>query len=107
MQDIIDLVSTLGFPVVVAIALAYFIYQAFLKITDSNKEREAKLYNMIVENQIQMKKAIEMNASFVDILQDFRADVTKMQTDIEKIHEDISDIKYDIDRQVDQPHNDS
>ncbi len=97
MQDVVNLISTLGFPIVVAVGLAYFIYQAFLKITDENKAREAKLYEMISVNQKQVKKAIEVNASFVEVLNDFNEEFSQVHTDINQIQEDIKDIKKDLD----------
>lgn len=95
-QDIMDIISTLGFPIACAIGLAIFIYKAFDKITDMNRNREQKLYDMIEQNQKQIKKATEINASFVEVLSDFRTDVTKIQDDIQEIKHELKIDKRDM-----------
>lgn len=95
-NDITNIISSVGFPIACAIGLGIFIYKAYEKISEMNQERENKLYNMLSESQAELKKATEINASFVEILSDFRTDITKIQDDIQEIkHEIKADYKVD------------
>ena len=85
MNDIINAVSSLGFPVFCTIMLGALVYKGFDKITTANAEREQKLYVMLGETREQLGKAMEVNASFVEILSEMRNDVANVQDDIVKI----------------------
>lgn len=95
-NDITNIISSVGFPIACAIGLGIFIYKAYEKISEMNQLREQKLYDMLDETQEQLKKATEINASFVEVLSDFRNDITKIQDDIQEIkHEIKTDYKVD------------
>ena len=85
LQDIITVISNLGFPIFCVLALGALVWKGFDKITTANADREAKLYLMLGETRAQLEKAIEVNASFVEILSDMRTDVASVQDDIVKI----------------------
>ena len=85
MNDIVNVVQNLGFPVFCVISLGALVWKGFDRITTANQDREQKLYMMLGETREQLQKAIEVNASFVEILSDMRTDVANVQDDIVKI----------------------
>lgn len=87
-------ISTLGFPIVCVIAMAWFIYQVFQKTTTQSQEnmervqarcaeREEKLFEEIKENREVNAQAIATIALYADKL-----DI--IQTDIREIKEDLT-----------------
>lgn len=85
MNDIVNVISTLGFPIFCVIALGALVFKGFEKITSTNEIREQELYKMLGETREQLRKATEINASFVEILSDFRTDLSTIQDDIQSI----------------------
>lgn len=85
MNDVVSIISNVGFPIFCVLALGGLVYKGFDKITSANAEREQKLYLMLGETRAQLDEAIEVNASFVEILSDMRSDVANVQDDIVKI----------------------
>lgn len=90
---ITSLISTVGFPIAAAIAMAWFIYQVFKKTTaqqDANmekvqarcKEREEKLYQEIEKNRKINEKAIETIAHYAEKLDTIQSDINEIKTDI-------------------------
>ena len=90
---IIELIPTLGFPIVACIAMGWFIYLIFKKTTADNAanmekvqqrcaEREEKLYQQIEKNQ-------EINGQAI-------ATITLYAERLDVIQKDVSDIKTDI-----------
>lgn len=88
-----SLISTVGFPIAAAIAMAWFIYQVFKKTTaqqESNmekvqercKEREEKLYSEIEKNRAINEKAIETIAQYAGRLETIQNDISEIKTDI-------------------------
>ena len=82
---LIELISTLGFPIVVVIALGIFVY----KLWQQSVDRENKLMSEITENRIVNEKAIETIAQFAERF-------THIETDMELIKTDINTIKEKI-----------
>lgn len=93
LNSIVQLITTLGFPIVCVIAMAWFIYKFYNdgqkqnaenmeKVQERCKEREEKLYAEIRENREVNAKAIETIAHYAEKL------------DI--IQQDVKDIKYDV-----------
>lgn len=74
----VELISTIGFPIAICIALFWFIYQVYKK----SEEREAQLRQEIKDNQVINAEAIKTLALYAE-----RLDV--IQTDIEVIKDDI------------------
>lgn len=90
---ITQLITTLGFPIVAVIAMAWFIYQIYQKTTEDNavnmekvqarcQEREDKLYQEIKENREVNAKAIETIAKYAEKLEVIQTDVNEIKTDI-------------------------
>ena len=77
-MDWTQIVSTLGFPIACAIALAFFVY----KLYQDSKERENKFFVEIAENR-------KVNAKFAEI-------IAKYETQLEEIKSDVKEIKDDI-----------
>ena len=85
MQEITNVISMVGFPIFCTLALGGFVYKAFQGIEGANQLREKNLYEMLGETRAELQKAIEVNASFVEILSEMRSDVSSVQADINKI----------------------
>lgn len=90
LQQIIDIISTLGFPVACVIGLGWFIYKIYTDTTKQNnenmekvqsrcKEREDKLYE-------QLEKQNEINGKAI-------ATITLYAEKLEAIQEDVREIK--------------
>lgn len=90
---ITSLISTVGFPIAAAIAMAWFIYQVFKKTTEQQdrnmekvqarcKEREEKLYQEIEKNRKVNEKAIETIAHYAEKLDTIQNDISEIKTDI-------------------------
>ena len=95
---IIDTIKNLGFPIAVVIAMGFFIYKMFQKITTDNAKnmeqmqtrcqaREEKLYEEIKENREVNAKAIETIAKYSEKLDVIQHDVNDIKTDITIITE--------------------
>ena len=82
---ILEAISTVGFPIVLVIALCWFVY----KIYNQSIAREAKLMEEITQNREVNKKAIETIALYAERL-------THIETNIDEIKADVSTIKTKI-----------
>ncbi len=98
---ITQLITTLGFPIVAVIAMAWFIYQIYQKTTEDNaanmekvqarcQEREDKLYQEIKENREVNAQAIATIAKYAEKLEVIQTDVNEIKTDIIIISEKLS-----------------
>lgn len=88
-DEITSLTSTVGFPILCVIALGVFIYKAYDRIAQENKEREEKLYTLIGKSQEQLDKLEEINSGFVKVLESFTKDNEQLKLDITYIKESI------------------
>lgn len=79
------LIASLGFPIVVCMALGFFIYKAWGNIEKSNMERENKLYELIGKCQVQNEELSKTNAEFVAVLQSYKDDLDCIKTDVIEI----------------------
>jgi hypothetical protein len=82
---LIELIPTLGFPIVCVIALGFFVW----KIYNQSIVREEKLMAEITENRLVNEKAIETIAQFAERF-------THIENDVELIKNDINLIKDKI-----------
>lgn len=82
MATIVELISTLGFPIACVLALGFFVW----KIYKQSVEREKTLMNEIAENRAVNAKAIETIALYAERL-------THIEGNIEEIKADVSTIK--------------
>lgn len=90
---ITQLITSLGFPIVAVIAMAWFIYQIYTKTTEDSAvnmekvqarcaEREDKLYQEIKENREVNAQAIATIAKYAEKLEVIQNDVNEIKTDI-------------------------
>ena len=49
MTELIELIPTLGFPIVCCVAIGYMFYQMLIKVLSDSKEREDKLMTLTRE----------------------------------------------------------
>lgn len=84
-----SMITSIGFPIVAVIALAWFIYKAFEKFTTQSEKREEKLYTVIAQAQETNEKLSKTNAEFVSVLNSYKSD-------LEEIKEDVSEIKQNM-----------
>lgn len=84
-------ISQLGFPIVMVIAMAFFIWKLWEKSQTQNENREEKLYSVISKAQEQNEKLSATNAEFVQVL-------TSYKDDLDEIREDVSEIKTQINK---------
>ena len=90
---VIDVITTLGFPIACVVAMGAFIFHIYKQTTKSNaenmekvqqrcKEREEKLYEEIALNREINGKAIETIAQYADRLEAIQRDIGENKTDI-------------------------
>lgn len=93
LETLMEAIPTLGFPIVVVIALGIFIYRIYTDATKENhenmlalheasKEREDKLFEEIAENR-------KINGKFAEI-------ISKHEEKLDSIQQDVREIKTDI-----------
>lgn len=83
------LITSVGFPIVVCLALGWFIYKAFEKFTDASAKREEKLYTIIAEAQVTNEKLLQTNADFVGVLETYKQDLVEIKNDVATIKENL------------------
>lgn len=84
-----SLITSVGFPIFCVLALGWFIYTSYKRITEYNHERENKLYEIVNKSQVQLDKLEEVNEGFVKTLEMFTTDNAQMKKDIEIIKEKV------------------
>ena len=89
LNSIQTVISTLGFPIVITIALMWFIWKLWNKTQTQNEARENKLYEVIGKAQAQNERLSETNSEFVAVLNAYK-------DDLQTIKNDVSDIKQKI-----------
>lgn len=80
---IIELIGSVGFPIVCVLALGFFVY----KIWQQSVTREEKLMAEITENRLVNEKAIETIAQFAERFTHIEEDVTEIKNDVVLIKE--------------------
>ena len=83
------LITSLGFPIVCVIALGWFIYNAFEKITAQSEKREEKLYTVIAQAQETNERLSNTNAEFVSVLNTYKSDLDEIKADVTEIKENM------------------
>ena len=79
---IVELISTVGFPIALVLLLGWFILKIYTDTTKNAKEREEKLYTEIAENRKINEKAIETIALYAEKLDIIQEDVAEIKKDI-------------------------
>lgn len=75
---IIELISTVGFPIVCVGALAFFVWHIYKQ----SVERENKLMAEITENRLVNEKAIETIAKYAERLTHIEDNITEIKNDV-------------------------
>lgn len=83
------LITTLGFPICVCVALGWFIYKAFEKFTAQSEKREEKLYTVITQAQETNERLSQTNAEFVSVLNTYKSDLEDIKADVSEIKENM------------------
>lgn len=73
-----DIVTTLGLPIALVIAMGLFIY----KLWQQSAEREKTLYSELERSRTINEKAIETIAQYAEKLGDIQSDVKAIKEDI-------------------------
>jgi hypothetical protein len=82
---IIELISTVGFPIAICIALGVFIWVIYKQ----SVEREKNLLTEITENRLVNEKAIETIALYAERLTHIEDNITEIKNDVTLIKEKI------------------
>lgn len=91
--NVIELISTLGFPIACAVFLGYFIFHIYNTWTKENQEtlkrvqdrcqaREDRLYEEIAKNREINEKAINTIAHYAEKLDVIQKDISDIKTDV-------------------------
>lgn len=91
-NTISQLITTLGFPIVLVGVLVWFIWQIYSDSKKQNETREEKLYEVIKNAQTQNAELSSTNAKFVGVLETYK-------TELEEIKHDVVDIKNTISKE--------
>lgn len=84
-----SMITSIGFPIVSVIALAWFIYKAFEKFTAQSEKREEKLYTVIAQAQETNEKLTHTNSEFVEVLHSYKSDLDEIKNDVSEIKENM------------------
>lgn len=94
---LIDLIPTLGFPIVCVIAMALFICYIIKTNREDMREDMAKVQACCQERENWLrgvlKEANENNAKFAEIISKYDAKLDDIKTDVKEIKADIIEIK--------------
>ena len=88
MEVIVELIPTLGFPIVCCVAVGYVFYQMLNKVLADSKERENNLMNLTREISAkiaELGRIIDKNTENISI----------MNERLEKLNDEIKEIKED------------
>lgn len=84
-----QIISTLGFPIVCVIFLAWFIWKIWTGQQEQNRQREDKLYEFIRKAQAVNEELTKTNAGFVEVLNTYRSDLDAIKTDVNEIKQNM------------------
>ena len=85
-MEYVELISTLGFPIVCCVAVGYVFYQMLNKVLSDSKERENALMNLTREISVkiaELGRIIDKNTENISI----------MNERLEKLNDEIKEIK--------------
>ena len=78
-------ISTLGFPIVIAIVLMWFVWKLWNKTQEQNETRESKLYEVLGKAQEQNDKLAKTNTEFVSVLNAYKSELQTIKDDVKDI----------------------
>ena len=73
MNEIVSIISTVGFPIVAVIGMGYFYYQMWMHQTSENAKREESLMSLIRElstNLANLGRIVDENTKVLAILKE-------------------------------------
>ena len=71
MEEIIQMISTVGFPIVAVIGMGCFFYKMWIMLEENNKKREERLMNIIREYSTTLAnlgRIVDENTKMIAIL---------------------------------------
>ena len=83
LATIIEIISTLGFPIACVVALGFFVWNIYKQ----SVAREERLMLEITENRLVNEKAIETIAQYAERLEVIQKDIADIKTEITVIAE--------------------
>lgn len=83
---VVELIATLGFPIVAVVALGWFIFQIYKK----SESREDTLMNEIAETRVVNAQAIATISKFADSLDVIKHDVEEIKGEVNIISDRIN-----------------
>ena len=85
MASIVEVISTLGFPIAMVLALGFFVWTIYKQ----SVVREEKLLTEIAENRLVNEKAIETIATYAERLTHIEGNIEEIKTDVVLIKDKI------------------
>ena len=82
MEAIVEIISTVGFPIACVLALGFFIW----KIYNQSVTREASLLQEIKESR-------EINGRFAELIAGYEVKLNEIREDVKDIKNDINELK--------------
>ena len=68
MDEIVQIISTVGFPITAVIGMSIFFYRVWMIQEQRNKEREESLMNIIREYSITLGQIVDENTKMIAVL---------------------------------------
>ena len=90
LDAILNVISSVGFPIACAIALGIFIWKITITMITNQKEREDKLYNELALNREITGKAVETIALYAERLNNIEDNVEDIRNDVLIIKEKLN-----------------
>ena len=87
-MDYVELISTLGFPIVCCVAVGYVFYQMLNKVLTDSKERENNLMTLTRDISVKI-------AELGQIIDKNTENIAIMNERLEKLNEEIKEVKED------------
>ena len=87
-MDYVELISTLGFPIVYCVAVGYVFYQMLNKVLTDSKERENNLMTLTRDISVKI-------AELGQIIDKNTENISIMNERLEKLNEEIKEVKGD------------
>ena len=95
MTELIELIPTLGFPIVCCVAIGYMFYQMMNKVLVDSKERENNLMNLTREISTkiaELGQIVDKNTEAISVLNEKIAKYS-LNEKIAKLSEEVEDRK--------------
>ena len=87
MTELIELIPTLGFPIVCCVAIGYMFYQMLIKVLSDSKEREDKLMGLTREISTkiaELGQIVDKNTESISVMNE---KLEKLSKEVENEHD--------------------